>query len=96
MEKYDYLVILYDYYQNLLTDLQRKIFEYYYFDNYSLTEISELCDVSRNAVFDQIKRTTKILKDYEEKLGLNKKLKNIENLPLEDNIKEAILNILKE
>jgi hypothetical protein len=45
-------------------------FEYYYFDDLSITEISENVEVSRNAVHDLIKRTVQKLNDYESKLGL--------------------------
>ena len=48
-------VILYDYYGELLTTKQRKYFEDYYFNNYSLKEISENENISRNGVFKQIK-----------------------------------------
>ena len=41
MEERNYLIILYDYYGELLTDKQRMYFEDYYFNNLSLGEISE-------------------------------------------------------
>jgi predicted DNA-binding protein YlxM (UPF0122 family) len=64
------LIALYDMYQALLTDKQRSYFEQYYFDDLSITEISENQEVSRNAVFDLLKRTVAKLHDYETKLGL--------------------------
>ena len=45
---------LYDLYQGLLTEKQKKYFEDYYFDNLSLGEMSDAYDVSRNAIFKQI------------------------------------------
>ena len=42
----------------------------YYLEDYSLGEISETYDVSRQAVYDNIKRPAVMLEDYEEKLGL--------------------------
>ena len=45
-------------------------FELYYQDDLSLSEIAEQFEVSRNAVFDNIKRTGKLLEDYEDKLQL--------------------------
>lgn len=66
------LIALYDLYQNLLTDKQRNYFEEYYFNDYSITEISENQNVSRNAVHDLLKRTIDKLHDYETKLGLLK------------------------
>lgn len=61
---------LYDIYGALLTDKQRDYFIRYYQDDYSLSEIAELSGVSRNAVFDQIQKTTAHLVHYESVLKL--------------------------
>lgn len=87
-----YLINLYDYYKELLTDKQKEYFEGYYFDNMSLQELSEEYDVSRNAIHKQVKETEEKLLDYEKKLRLYGKrleiLKIIE--PLQENMKEKI------
>ncbi len=44
--------------------------ELYYLEDYSLGEISELYQVSRQAVYDNIKRTESMLESYEKKLHL--------------------------
>lgn len=80
MEKMFYLNILYDYYKNLLTDKQRHYFEMYYSENLSLSEISELESVSRNAVFNQIKTVEKKLEEFEKSLKLYKKKSDVINL----------------
>ena len=67
-EKSIELIQLYDIYQNLLTEKQREYFESYYYDDLSITEISENRNVSRNAVHDQIKKTAIKLNDLENKL----------------------------
>ncbi|MCQ2466175.1 MAG: YlxM family DNA-binding protein [Clostridia bacterium] len=59
-----------DFYGNLLTEKMRVTSEYYYFDDLSLAEIAETVGTSRQAVHDTIKRATKLLSEYEEKLGL--------------------------
>jgi len=64
------VIQLYDVYQELLTKKQKDYFEAYYFDDLSISEISENKDVSRNAVHDQIKRTVLKLEDLENKLQL--------------------------
>lgn len=64
---------LFDFYQTLLTPKQTKYMEMYYLDDLSLVEISELANVSRQAVYDNVKRTEEILESYESKLGLYSK-----------------------
>lgn len=54
--------------------------EMYYLEDYSLGEISELFEVSRQAVYDNIKRTEKMLESYEDKLHLFRSLKNVRKL----------------
>lgn len=66
---------LYDLYSNLLTEKQKEYIEAYYYDDLSITEISEDLDVSRNAVHDQLKRTVKKLYDFEEALKVKEKNK---------------------
>ena len=61
---------LLDCYGSLLTDKQREIYEWYYQQDLSLGEISEVAEVSRNAVFDLISRTDGKLERYEKALGL--------------------------
>jgi len=63
------LSILYDYYGELLTPKQRDVVNLYYNEDYSLGEISEDLGISRQAVYDTLKRSVKILQDYELKLG---------------------------
>lgn len=61
---------LFDFYQSLLTPKQKNYMGLYYLDDYSLGEIAEQYNVSRQAVYDNIKRTEAMLEEYEEKLGL--------------------------
>ncbi|MFC7784398.1 MULTISPECIES: putative DNA-binding protein [Rossellomorea] len=64
---------LYDFYQSLLTPKQRSYMSLYYLDDFSLGEIAEEYNVSRQAVYDNIKRTEAMIEEYEEKLLLFKK-----------------------
>ena len=80
MEDREYLIILYDYYGELLNDSQRKYFEEYYFDNLSLSEISENEDKSRNAIHKSIKSSSSKLYEYEEKLKLYEKKQRLDNI----------------
>ncbi|MBO8434119.1 MAG: YlxM family DNA-binding protein [Tyzzerella sp.] len=65
--------LLFDFYGELLTEKQKNIYRMYYDDDLSLSEIALELDISRQAVRDQLKRTEKILKEYEEKLNLVEK-----------------------
>lgn len=65
--------LLYDFYGELLTSQQRKIYEEVYFNDYSASEVAKDEKISRQGVHDMLKRTNKALKDYEDKLGLVKK-----------------------
>ena len=77
MDRMIYLNSLYDIYKDLLTDKQREYYESYYFDNLSLAEIAENCNVSRNAVFNQLKIIEDKLLELEEKLKLKEKQSKI-------------------
>ena len=44
--------------------------EYYYNDDLSLSEIAEICNISRQGVRDAIKKSEAELLELEEKLGL--------------------------
>ena len=70
IEKTNRMNALFEFYAALLTDKQMNYIELYYADDYSLAEIAEEFDVSRQAVYDNIKRTEKILEDYEMKLHM--------------------------
>lgn len=89
-----HLTILFDYYETLLSEKDKKIFKYYYFDNLSLQEISENEKISRNAIHKRIKKIEEELKSYEEKLNLYAKEKEIMSLIKDENLKEKISKIL--
>jgi len=73
LEKTMRLNYLFDFYQSLLTPKQQEYMSMYYLEDLSLVEISELANVSRQAIYDNIKRTVTILESYEEKLLLYEK-----------------------
>jgi len=62
--------LLYDFYGQLLTPKQREYWELYYHHDLSLGEIGEEFGISRQAVYDILKRGEKLLEEYETKLGL--------------------------
>ena len=94
LEKRKKLIELYDLYSNLLTEKQKGYFENYYFDDLSISEIAMNYNISRNGVYDQLKRVEDALLDYEAKLNLANKINKISSL--EDFTKENVLSIIKE
>ena len=96
LEKREKLIELYDLYNSLLTEKQKNYFENYYFDDLSISEIAMNYNISRNGVYDQLKRVEISLLEYEEKLNLAKKIFKIESLNETEFTKENILNIIKE
>lgn len=80
IEKMVEIGLLFEQYKELLTDKQREIVSLYYEEDYSLGEISENLNVPRQGVYDTLKRSEKILKDYENKLHLVEKIQEQEKL----------------
>ncbi len=65
--------LLHDFYGPLLTPKQRRCIQLYYEADLSLAETAEKFGSSRQAVYDLLKRTEKLLEEYESKLGLLQK-----------------------
>lgn len=63
------LVLLYDYYGDLLTDRQKECFEMRYYQDLSLGEIGEELGISRQGVHDNLSRTEALLRNMEAKTG---------------------------
>lgn len=70
--------LLMEYYGALLTDKQQVIMGLYFNEDFSLAEIAELNQTSRQAIHDLIKRTSGQLLKYEEKLGMKKAGEDLE------------------
>ncbi|MFG6115147.1 putative DNA-binding protein [Halobacillus sp. MO56] len=103
LEKTTRINYLFDFYETLLTPKQRNYMELYYLEDYSLGEISETFDVSRQAVYDNIRRTEAMLEEYEDKLNLYEKFQERQQLinKLQDRLKnqeevQGLLERLKE
>ena len=97
MDKRDYIILLYDYYVELFNDKQREYFEYYYFNNLSLGEISDNIGISRNAIYKVVKNVEDKLLFYEDKLKLYSKsklikeiIKDLDDIKIKSRIEELL------
>ena len=63
------LILLFDYYGDLLTERQKMCFDLHYNQDLSLGEIARELSISRQAVYDNLSRTEALLKNMEEKTG---------------------------
>ncbi len=77
MEKFVERTLLYDFYGELLTKRQQQIYESVVLEDYSLSEVAEELNISRQGVHDMVRRCDRALEEYEEKLHLVEKFVNI-------------------
>ena len=70
MEKLVRIGILLDFYGKLLSEKQYQIMDLYYLNDFSLSEIGEELGISRQSVFDTLKRSEDKLDSFESELGL--------------------------
>ncbi|MGE5415933.1 MAG: YlxM family DNA-binding protein [Acidobacteriota bacterium] len=70
LEKFERLIMLYDFYGPLLTERQQQAIILHYENDLSLAEVAEDMGITRQGVFDLIKRAEKVLEAYEDRLGL--------------------------
>ncbi len=73
LEKTNRINRLFDFYEHLLTEKQQTFLKYYFHDDFSLGEIAAEFEISRQAVYEHIKRAEQVLAMYEEKLSLLQK-----------------------
>ena len=80
MEKIVEQGLLYDFYGELLTAHQRRIYEDVVLNDLSPSEIAKEQGISRQGVHDLIKRCDKLLEEYEAKLQLVAKFMKVREL----------------
>ena len=64
------MCLLFDFYGAMLTQRQQEIFDLYYNDDLSLSEISKQMQISRQAVRDSVTRSKNLMIGFEQRLGL--------------------------
>ena len=73
------VAMLLDIYGKLLTPSQKECLDYYYNQDFSLSEIADNVGKTRQGVYDSIKRAEAILKDVDQKLEFSQRRKNLRN-----------------
>ena len=86
--------ILLEIYGKLLTEKQYQLLDDYYNKDLGLSEIAENEGITRQAVRDNLKKGEANLFEYEEKMNIMEKLNKIDNLNIDDKIKQKIKEIL--
>ena len=71
---------LLDFYGDVLPERKRNVLDMYYNEDFSLAEISEEIGISRQGVRDIIKKAEEELCFFESKLGLSKKMTELETM----------------
>lgn len=89
------IINLFDVYESLLTDREKEIFKYYYYEDLSLSEISENLNITRTGVFNTLKKVEEKLLQYEDNLKLMSIKDTLKDL-LEESDIEVIKNKLKK
>ena len=84
------LTNLFDIYESLLTDREKEIFKYYYYEDLSLSEIGENLNITRTGVFNTLKKVEEKLIQFEASL----KLMNIKNT-LKGLLDESDIGVIK-
>ena len=94
---------LYDFYGELLNEHQRRIYEYFVFDDLALGEIAAEEGISRQGVHDLVRRCDRTLQSYEERLHLIARfqkvkhtVEKIEQISTETQVRELAGQILEE
>ena len=108
-ESRQYKILLFDFYDALLTERQREIFIMHHIDDLSLVEIGELKGITPQAVSDMLKRTENHLHRYEEHLmivakyesrkitakKINKALDGLEKTPENKAVISKVQNLME-
>ena len=86
--------MLMDFYKNLLSVKQQKVLSMYYDYDYSLTEIADQLDISKQAVSNNIKRAELRLRFFEKNLKLVKNF--MEKKEKDEKLKKLFAELKKE
>ena len=75
--------MLFDFYGELLTEHQKKVYSEYIQNDLSVTEMAGLLGISRQGAHDMIRRCEKIMRDYESRLQLFSRYRKVKKMVTE-------------
>lgn len=75
--------MLFDFYGELLTQHQKKVYSEYIQNDLSVTEMAGLLGISRQGAHDMIRRCEKIMRDYESRLQLVSRYRKVKKMVAE-------------
>ncbi|HQA07074.1 MAG TPA: YlxM family DNA-binding protein [Syntrophomonadaceae bacterium] len=76
LDKLEQIILLKDFYGPLLTERQQEVLNLHYEQDWSLSEIASQYNITRQAVYDLLKRSERSLLEYEERLHLVKRFQD--------------------
>lgn len=96
MDKTLKMNLLFDFYGPLLTERQQDVFKMYFDEDLSLGEISGQLGISRQAVYDILKRSAASLEEFESKLMLVSKHQDTQSLfkQIEEQLRRTQLSLI--
>ncbi len=86
---------LYNYYGCLLTSKQQEIFEYYYFEDLSIVEIAAINDITKNGVYNALKKSINQLNKYESLLKVKEKYESNIAILVENGVSQEIIDLIR-
>ncbi len=86
---------LYNYYGCLLTKKQQEIFEYYYFEDLSIIEIASVNEITKNGVYNALKKSIKQLNKYEDLLGVKAKYHENVKMLKANKVAQEIVDLIR-
>ena len=101
LDKFVEIANLFEIYSSLLSEKQKEYLEDHFENDLSLSEIAKNNNVSRQAIYDNIKRGVALLHDYEDKLkfyqmkkSIREELVNLREEFSKENLEKIIDNLL--
>ncbi|CDA07424.1 hypothetical protein YWH7199_01115 [Fusobacterium nucleatum YWH7199] len=101
LDKFVEIANLFEIYSSLLSEKQKEYLEDHFENDLSLSEIAKNNNVSRQAIYDNIKRGIALLYDYEDKLkfyqtkkDIREELMNLKENYTKEKLEKIIENLL--